>query len=165
MTIRRPLVLKDYTEHDMSTPEGRTKINEMRAAAVRLRNYGASVDLIADKLGVTPRDAETLIDSALRETMDESTEAMVARQQAVLNDMTRALYPGMLQGDPNSSGTLLRVLEYGGKLHGLPKQQRTSTAIDKDAAALDITGVLQELGYSSPQTPIEEDETPWSNID
>lgn len=165
MTIRRPLVLKDYTDWDMSTPEGRTKLNEMRAAAVRLRNYGASVDLIADKLGLTPRDAETLIDSALRETMDESTEAMVARQQAVLNDMTRALYPGMLQGDPNSSGTLLKVLEYGGKLHGLPKAQRQTTAVDKDAAAMDITALLDQLGYAPPQTPVEPDTEPWSNID
>lgn len=165
MTIRRPLVLKDYDEADMSTPEGRTKLHEMRAAAVRLRNYGASVDLIADKLGLTPRDAETLIDSALRETMDESTEAMVARQTAVLNDMTRALYPGMLQGDPNVSTALLRVLDYGSKLHGLPKQQRVSTAVDKDAAALDIAADLAALGYTSPQTPIEEDETPWSNIE
>lgn len=165
MTIRRPLVLKDFKEADMSTPEGRTKLSEMRAAAVRLRNYGASVDLIADKLGLTARDAETLIDSALRETMDESTEAMVARQQAVLNDMTRALYPGMLQGDPNSSGTLLKVLEYGGKLHGLPKAQRTTTAVDKDAAALDIVADMEAIGYAPPRIPVEEDETPWSNID
>lgn len=165
MTIRRPLVLKDFTEWDMSTPEGRTKLMEMRAAAVRLRNYGMPVDLIADKLGTSPRDAETLIDSALRETMDESTEAMVARQQAVLNDMTRSLYPGMLQGDPNASGTLLKVLEYGGKLHGLPKQQRQTTAVDKDVAALDIVADMEAIGYAPPQLPIEEDETPWSNID
>lgn len=165
MTIRRPLVLKDYTAWDMSTSEGRTKISELRAAAVRLRNYGASIDLIADKLELSPRDTETLIDSALRETMDESTEAMVARQQAVLNDMTRALYPGMLQGDPNSSTVLLKVMEYGGKLHGLPKQQRVTTPVDKDVAALDIAADLAKLGYTSPQTPIEEDETPWSNIE
>ena len=165
MTIRRPLVLKDYTDADMSTPEGRTKLHELRAAAVRLRNYGASVDLIADKLGLSARDAETLIDSALRETMDESTEAMVARQQAVLNDMTRALYPGMLQGDANASGTLLKVLEYGGKLHGLPKAQRTSQAVDKDAAALDIVADMEAIGYAPPQLPIEPDTDTWSTID
>lgn len=165
MSIRRPLVLKDYTAYDMSTPEGRTKLSEMRAAAVRLRNYGASIDLIADKLGVTPRDAETLIDSALRETMDESTEAMVARQQAVLNDMTRALYPAMLQGDPNSSQVLLRVLDHGAKLHGLPKQQRVTTPVDKDIAALDIAADLAALGYVSPTTPIEEDAEPWTNLE
>lgn len=151
---------------DPAFPEGRMKINELKAAAIRLRNFGASLSTIADTLGLEGETtAEHLLTTGLRELVADDADAIRAKQQAVLNDIKRAMYPAMAAGDEKAAGTLLRVLDHEGKIHrdvfaptkvriGMDQETFTTT-VDEDMRAI---GVHPQL-----DVPLEEGDDGWAN--
>lgn len=151
---------------DNTVPEGRMKINELKAASIRLRNFGATLSTIADTLGLETEDmAEQLLMTGLRELVSDDADTIRARQQAVLNDIKRAMYPNMITGDKDSAGTLLRVLDHEAKIHpGVVAPQRVRIGLDQEAFTTTVDEDMRALGVH-PQMDVELDEgdETWAN--
>ncbi len=150
---------------DPTIPEGRMKPNELKAAAIRLRNFGATLGTITDTLGLDTEDmAETLLMTGLRELVADDADALRARQQAVLNDIKRAMYPNMTTGDKDAAGTLLRVLDHESKLHGLQAPQKVRIGLDHEAFTTTVDEDMRALGvHPQMDVPLEEGDGGWAN--
>ena len=150
---------------DPTIPEGRMKLNELKAAAIRLRNFGATLGTITDTLGLDTEDmAETLLMTGLRELVSDDADALRARQQAVLNDIKRAMYPNMTTGDKDAAGTLLRVLDHESKLHGLQAPQKVRIGLDHEAFTTTVDEDMRALGvHPQMDVPLEEGDGGWAN--
>jgi|SRR5690606_26329418 hypothetical protein len=133
---------------DTATPEGRAKLAEIKTAVIRMRNFGAALDTIADKLGL--RDsavAEDLLSEGLRELVADDAEAIRARQQATLNDIRRAMYPAMAKGDKDSAGVILSVLKHEADIHpGVKAPQRVRVGLDADEFVTRVDEDIRALG-------------------
>lgn len=150
---------------DPTIPEGRMKLNELKAAAIRLRNFGATLGTITDTLGLDTEDmAETLLMTGLRELVSDDADALRARQQAVLNDIKRAMYPNMTTGDKDAAGTLLRVLDHESKLHGLSAPQKVRIGLDHEAFTTTVDEDMRALGvHPQMDVPLDEGDDGWAN--
>lgn len=147
-------------------PEGRAKLNELKAAAIRLRNFGATLATITDTLGLETEDmAEHLLMTGLRELVSDDADAVRARQQAVLNDIKRAMYPNMTTGDKDAAGTLLRVLDHEAKLHpGVIAPTRVRMGLDQDSFTTTVDEDMRALGvHPQMDVPLAEEDDGWSN--
>lgn len=147
-------------------PEGRMKMAELKAAAIRLRNFGATLDTIAHTLGLETEDmAEHLLMTGLRELVADDADTIRARQQAVLNDIKRAMYPNMSAGDKDSAGTLLRVLDHEAKLHpGVLAPQRVRVGLDQEAFTTTVDEDMRALGvHPQMDVPLVEEDEGWAN--
>lgn len=131
---------------DLTRAEDRAKVVELKTAAVRLRNFGASVSGIADKLGLSEDVAEGLLTEALREVMADDAETVRARQQATLNDIRRAMYPNMAAGDKDSANVIISVMKHESDLHGLKAPQRVQIGVDQEAFTTRVQDDMRELG-------------------
>jgi len=151
---------------DAAVPEGRMKLNELKAAAIRLRNFGATLGTITDTLGLETEDmAEALLSTGLRELVSDDADAVRARQQAVLNDVKRALYPNMVAGDQGAAGTLLRVLDHEARLHpGVLAPQRMRIGLDQEAFTTTVDEDVRALGvHPQIDAPLDEGDEGWAN--
>lgn len=150
---------------DLSTPDGRARLAELQAGVIRLRNFGANIPTIADRLGLSERDAEALLTQGLRELATEDAQSIVGRQQATLNDMRRALYPGLASGDTAAMRTLLAVLDHESKLHGTYAPQRVRVGLDAEEFAVTAAEDLRALGVNPQALPVPLDDVdePWAN--
>lgn len=151
---------------DVSRPEGRMKINEVKAAAIRLRNFGATLSTIADTLGLADEGmAEQVLMTGLRELVSDDADTIRARQQATLNDIKRAMYPNMTTGDKDAAGTLLRVLDHEAKLHpGVLAPQRVRVGLDQEAFTTTVDEDMRALGvHPQMDVPLEEGDAGWAN--
>lgn len=151
---------------DITRPEGRMKVNELKAAAIRLRNFGATLSTIADTLGLDSEDtAEHLLTTGLRELVADDADTIRARQQATLNDIKRAMYPNMTQGDKDAAGTLLRVLDHEAKLHpGVLAPQRVRIGMDQEAFTTTVDEDMRALGvHPQMDVPLDEGDETWAN--
>lgn len=150
---------------NQATADGRAKIAELKAAAIRLRNFGAPMSTIADKLGLSEADAETVLMDGLRETVADDADMVRARQQAVLNDIKRAAYPGMANGDEKMMGMLVRVLDHEAKIHpGVIAPQRVRVGLDQEAFTTTVDEDIRALGlHPRMDVPLEEGDDGWAN--
>lgn len=150
---------------DLSRPEDRARYAEMQVAVVRMRNFGASLAVIADKLGLTEEDAETLLQNTLRQIWVSDADEVRARQQATLNDIRRAMYPGMELGDDKSAGVILRVLDHEANLHGLKAPTRVRVGLDQEEFTTTVDDDMRALGiHPRMDVPLSEDDPePWAN--
>lgn len=151
---------------DPSVPEGRMKINELKAAAIRLRNFGATLGTICDALRLETEDmAEHLLMTGLRELVSADADQVRAGQQAVLNDIKRAMYPNMTTGDKDAAGTLLRVLDHEAKLHpGVLAPQRIRVGLDQEAFTTTVDEDMRVLGvHPQMDVPLDEGDAGWAN--
>lgn len=149
-----------------AAPEGRAKLNELKAAAIRLRNFGATLGTIADTLHLeTEEMAEQLLMTGLRELVADDANAIRARQQAVLNDIKRAMYPGMTSGDEKAAGTLMKVLDHEAKLHpGVLAPTRVRVGLDQEAFKTTVDEDMRALGvHPQMDVPLKEGDDGWAN--
>jgi len=147
-------------------PEGRMKLAELKAAAIRLRNFGASLDTIAHTLGLETEDmAEHLLMTGLRELVSDDADTIRARQQATVNDIKRAMYPSMTTGDKDAANTIIRVMEYEGKLHpGVIAPTRVRIGLDQEAFTTTVDEDMRALGvHPQMDVPLEEGDDGWAN--
>jgi len=146
--------------------EGRMKLAELKAAAIRLRNFGASLDTIAHTLGLETEDmAEHLLMTGLRELVSDDADTIRARQQATVNDIKRAMYPSMTTGDKDAANTIIRVMEYEGKLHpGVIAPTRVRIGLDQEAFTTTVDEDMRALGvHPQMDVPLEEGDDGWAN--
>lgn len=151
---------------DVSRPEGRMKINEVKAAAIRLRNFGATLGTIADTLGLADETmAEQVLMTGLRELVSDDADTVRARQQATINDIKRAMYPNMTTGDKDSANVIIKVLEYEGKLHpGVIAPTRVRVGLDQEAFTTTVDEDMRALGvHPQMDVPLEEGDAGWAN--
>lgn len=161
----KELRLRD-TPFDMRTAEGRTKVAELKTAAVRMRNFGISIPVIADKLDLTERDCEAILASALEDLRAESAGDIVARQQATINDARRALYGGLAAGDQGAINTMIKVMDHEAKLQGVYAPQRLKVGTDNETFATTLAQDISALGYVEAAPEIIDAETEddgWAN--
>lgn len=143
--------------------EDRTKMAELTNAAIRLRNYGAPVSVIADKLGLSESDAEALLSSGLRDLVSEDAQMVRARQQAVINDIRRAVYPAVTAGDVAASGVMLKTLSHEADLHGLKAPTRVNVGLDQESFTTTVSEDMRVLGVRTDTPLDDDDEDGWSN--
>lgn len=160
--MKRPPVVVDNVEYSNRTPEGRAKIAELQTAVIRMRNYGASMMTIADKLATSEEVASVLLADGLSEVMADDVDALRARQQATLNDMRRAMYPAAMNGDVPSTGMMLRVLGHESELRGLKAPTRVQIGLDQETFTTTVDEDVRALGVRT-DTPLDDDDEGWSN--
>lgn len=151
---------------DLTRPGDRVTLAELKAAAIRLRNFGASLSTIADKLGLHEEDAERVLSEGLREVLADDAEAVRARQQATLNDIRRAMYPAMAAGSETASGVLINVLKHESEIHGIKTPQRIQVGVDQEQFTTRVQEDMRELGMTAQALtppPEDEEDEPWSN--
>jgi hypothetical protein len=151
---------------DPTQPEGRMRLNELKAAAVRLRNFGANLGTITDTLGLdTEAQAEWLLMTALRDLVADDANSIRARQQATVNDIKRAMYPNMTNGDEKAANVIIKAMEYEGKLHpGVIAPQRVRVGLDQEAFTTTVDEDMRELGiHPQMDIPLDEGDTGWAN--
>lgn len=156
----RPVVVAGVTLNPASA-EDRSRLAELKTGIIRMRNFGASLDMIADKLGLADADAAgELLDAALRELVADDADQIRARQQATLNDIRRAMYPAMVQGDKDSAGVILSVLKHEADIHpGVKAPSRLRVGLDSEEFATRVDEDIRALGiHPRMDVPLEEGE-------
>ena len=147
--------------------EQRVQQAERRAAAIRLRNTGASIARIAQTLHYddeahAARDIEEAIDELIRVPAAE----LVGRQQALIMDMTRACYRAAAEGDTNSVEAIRRLMDHQAKLFGLYSPTKFRVSADDGKFNENAAALLADLQVSTavevPPT-IDADED-WTEI-
>ena len=158
-------IVRAGVEIDAHTADGRLKLAELKAAAIRLSNFGAPVSTIADKLLVSERHAEKLLMDGLRECVAADADMIRAKQQAVLNDVKRAVYPAMVQGDDKAIGSMLSVLKHEAAIHpGVIAPQRIRVGLDQEAFTTTVDEDVRALGlHPRMDVPLEEGDDGWAN--
>ena len=162
-------IIVNGTQLDLTTPEGRTAAAERKAAVIRLRNFGATIETIADKLGMNPEGVEHLLTTGLRELSTEPAQDIVGRQQATINDMRRALYPALAAGDQGAIATLRGVMDHEAKLHGIYAPARVRVGVDVEEFTTRVEDDLRQLGVNPTGDAVVidaevEDDGDWSNL-
>lgn len=162
-----PIIVSGVTL-DLTTAEGRTAAAERKAAIIRLRNFGATLDTIADKLDMNIDGVEHLLNTGLRELASEPAQDIVGRQQATINDMRRALYPGLVAGDQGAISTLRGVMDHEAKLHGVYAPSRVRVGVDLEEFTTRVEDDLRQLGVSATGDAVvieaEVEDEGWSNL-
>lgn len=130
--------------------EAKLVLAEKSTAAVRLRNAGAPVTAIAEKLSVTVRQAHDLIAGALRSVLREPAENIIANQQAITQDIVRAMYAPMSGGDTAAARSILQALDHQAKLFGLYAPTRVRVGVTDEDFAITTARLLREIGASDP---------------
>lgn len=150
---------------DLARPEDRAQLAELKAAAIRLRNFGAAISTIADKLGLEEHTAERLLSDGLREIISDDAETVRARQQATINDIRRAMYPAMASGDKDSANVIISVMKHESDLHGLKAPTRVQIGVDQETFTTRVQDDMRELGIPAQiDAPLSEDEPDgWAN--
>lgn len=128
---------------------------ELCVSAIRLRNAGASVPQIADKLNITPARVSTVITTGLREIMREPAEELIANQQAIIRDVVRAMYGPMAKGDIGATKQLMQALDHQSKLFGLYSPSRVQVGITDEDFSVTASQLMQEIGIIE-QDPLPE---------
>lgn len=140
---------------DTSIAEMEIAAAERRVAAIRLRNAGASVAQVADKLGISRQQAQDDIATGLREILREPAENLIANQQAIVRDVIRAMYAGMAAGDPKASAQVMKALEHQSKLFGLFAPTRVVHTITDEDFAATAARLIAEIGLGDDQHVLE----------
>lgn len=152
---------------NLSRPQDRVTLSELKAGAIRLRNFGADLSTIAAKFGLSEHDAERVLNEGLRDVLADDAQAIRARQQATLNDIRRAMYPGMVAGDKDHANVLINVLKHESEIHAIKTPQRVQIGVDQEAFTTRVEEDMRELGMASGQDYIDvgtqEEDEPWSN--
>jgi hypothetical protein len=150
--------------------EEQVRLAERRAGAVRLRNAGASIARVALALGYADeaeaaRDITTYLDDLLRIPASE----MVARQQAIIMDMTRACYTDAMSGSVESVTAIRQLMDHQAKLFGLYAPTRHKVSAEDNSFSDSAARLIADLGVQveAPAPPtIDADETwatDWEN--
>lgn len=123
---------------------------ERRAKVMRLRNGGATLGQIAEAVEVSVetvrRDIELAIKDHLQVPVDEHIAAALSR----IEDMRRALWKPMLQGDTKAVSELIKLEQRQAQLLGLDAPTRVSvSASGQDYAAM-LAELMLEMGLTPP---------------
>jgi len=114
--------------------------------ALTMRNAGATWAKIAANFDVSPQQIRYDVRRVMREIVKVPVDEMVARQRAILLDITRVNYPAALGGDASAQAMLMKVLEHEAKLYGLYAPTRVQVGISESEFAAQAAELLEALG-------------------
>lgn len=128
---------------ESNTSERMITAAERQVQALALRKAGVSYEQIASALGyASGSGAYQAVHRALRKMLKEPAEEVRDLEVARLDEMLRALWPGVQAGEPKKVLAALRVMERRAKLLGL------------DAPAkIDVRHMIEELAREFDMTP------------
>lgn len=112
----------------------RTDVQKMESAATiaewyRLRSQGHTLQMIGDEYGCTPQNVSQRL-KAYRESLPvEAAEDYIAQQMERLEEMRRAVQPGVDAGSARSIEVSLKIEERMAKLQGLDKPEKTEVTL------------------------------------
>ena len=115
-----------------------------------MRNAGATFQRIADQLGISTVTARKDLQRAYREVLNDTPEDMLARQRAVLLDITRANYPAALNGDKDAATTIIKALEQEAKLFGLYAPTRALIGVSDVEFAEQAAALIASINAIDP---------------
>ena len=124
---------------------------ERQLRALTLRNAGATYRQIAEKTGVSTATARKDVSSALRDVVSETAEDLIARQRAILLDLTRANYAAAASGDIDAARLLIAVMEREARLFGLDAPTRVNVGVSDVEFAERTASLIQSLGLQPPK--------------
>lgn len=143
--------------------EERVMRAERRTAAIRLRNCGASIAKVAQVLKYDDEaEAAADIEDGLAELIAVPAVELVARQQAMIMDLTRAAYTAAANGDTNSIEAIRRLMEYQAKLFGFLSPTRFRVEAEDTRFSETAAALVADLGVA---TTIDVGPTADSNED
>lgn len=154
---------------DPTTPEGRAKMAELTTAAIRMRNHGATMWHIADKLGCSEEDASHLVTAAVVAIRAVDTEEIAARHMMTLADIKRAMYPSMEEGDEKAANVLIKAIDHEAKMYGTYAPKRVHLGLDQEEFESTVEEDLRRIGVDpNMDTPLDveftdEDGQGWAN--
>ena len=143
-------------------PANRKEIMQanLHAQVLKLRHDGYTVAEVAAKVGISPLRAHVVIDDAIKELQDDSTKHAAAIKEVELlrlETATKAIMPGVEDGNLGAISVLLKVQDRRAKFLGLdtPLKQDTVITIDvpwltqdrlayKNGPVLDLVQVEQQ---------------------
>jgi hypothetical protein len=160
MTIDR------YTGADDVGLEEELRRSEKRAAAIRLRNAGASLAKIALTLGYADsKAAGSDIDVGLRELILVPAGEMVGRQQQLIMDMTRACYTNAVSGDTDAVNAIRQLMDHQAKLFGLYAPSRHRVVTEEVNFAEEAASLMKDLGVdvAIDVPPTIDASDPWAS--
>lgn len=141
---------------DPATPEGRAKLEELTTAAIRLRNHGATMWAIGDKLGCSEEDASRLVTAAVVAIRAVDTEEIAARHMMTLADIKRAMYPAMQDGDDKSANVILKAVDHEAKMFGTYAPKRVHLGLDQEEFESTVEEDLRAIGVDPHMdTPLD----------
>lgn len=128
----------------------RVKSAEVRAAIMRLRSWGASVEVIAGRLDMDEATVEKMILDEMTIVSRVSATEILARHQRMLGDIFESFHTGVQAGDDKAAKVVLAAMDHQAKLHGSYAASKvaiqTEDTFDSSAAAL-----LNDLGATIPE--------------
>lgn len=149
---------------DLTQIGDRARLAELKAACIRLRNFGATVDTIADKLGMSLDDAESVLEQGLRDLTIEDAQSVRGRQQAMIHDIYRAMYPALANGDQGAAGVVMKAMDHEGKLHGVAAPTRIRVGVDREELTTRVEEDVRALGlHPRMDVPLSEGDDDWAN--
>lgn len=144
--------VEPYDPDVVPSLEQRVQQAERRAAAIRLRNTGASLARIVQVC--TPRyedeaHAARDIEEAIDELIRVPAAELVGRQQALIMDLTRACYKAACEGDTNSVEAIRRLMDHQAKLFGLYSPAKFRVSADDGKFNENAAALLADLQVST----------------
>ncbi|ACF34030.1 DNA binding protein [Mycobacterium phage Kamiyu] len=146
---------------------------ERRFKIMSLYNGGLTYRQIAQQYDISTTQARKDHRLAMQAIVGESVDDMLARQRSILHDVVKRNYAGLLRGDKDSTGHVLKALDQEAKLFGLNAPARVSVGIsdtefaEKLADLLDAVEEddLKELRRARPATRdiIDAEVDPWDD--
>lgn len=124
---------------------------ERRRRALTMRNGGATLRQIAEKLGCSPATVKYDVERAMRDIIGEPIEDMVASQRAMLRDLVRSNYIAALNGDTDAAKIVLKVLEHESKLFGLNAPARVEIGVSDAEFARQAAELIGVLDITPPE--------------
>lgn len=143
------------------TKAQRAATAERRRKAIAMKLAGATYEQIATALGYASRGAACVdIQRALEQSLAEQhRDAEVMRHELVLQleQVKRAMWPAMLNGDTKAADVVLKAVDRIAKLVGADAPTRvevlTMGAIESEIAKLEAQIAAQAAGEEVPAEP------------
>lgn len=123
---------------ESGTSPRRVEAAEKQARALELRKAGASFAQIAQALGYQNRGAAyKAVHAGIEKILREPAEAVIELELARLDEMLRAIWQRVLQGDDKAIRRALDIMERRAKYLGLDAPVRIDVASEVYRAAIE----------------------------
>ena len=125
---------------------------ERRTKVMFLRNAGATLQAIAKEVEVSVTTVRKDLALVRRDINNEQPTDVVARHRAVIFDIQRANYPGMMRGDVKAATVILRALHREAALLGLDAPTRILAGVSDVEFSNEAARLIERITTVDPAT-------------
>lgn len=118
---------------------------ERQAQALRMRRAGKTVKEISQHFGVGTTTIYKYIQTALKETIREPAEEIIALELLRLDAMFDGVFSDAKTGDVKAIGAALRIMERRAKYLGLDKMTQPDVSQDAVLALADLMSAIRNV--------------------